>query len=44
MEDLILARLEEVSETKPILFEARGGMNLRFFFGTADLKNKNGRT
>ena len=43
-ESLILARLEEVSETKPVLFEARGGMNLRFFFGTADLKNKNGRT
>jgi hypothetical protein len=43
-ESLILARLEEVSETRPILFEARGGMNLRFFFGSADLKNKNGRT
>lgn len=42
--NLILARFEEVSEKRPILFEARGGMNLRFFFGSADLKNKNGRT
>jgi len=45
MEDnLILARLEEISNVKPTLFEAKGGMNLKFCFGSADLKNANKRT
>jgi hypothetical protein len=44
MEDnLILARLEESIEIKPTLFEARGGMNLKFKFAESDIVNANKR-
>ena len=44
MEDLILARLEECQSEKITLWEGKGGMNMRFVFGTADKENKNKRT
>jgi hypothetical protein len=43
MEHLILARLEETIDVKPTLFEARGGMNLRFKFAESDIVNANKR-
>lgn len=43
VEDLILARLEEPIDVKPTLFEARGGMNLKFKFAESDIVNSNKR-
>ena len=42
--DLILAILEESQTEKITLWEGKGGMNMRFVFGTADKQNKNLRT
>jgi len=42
--DLILAILEESQTEKITLWEGKGGMNMRFVFGTADKENKNKRT
>jgi len=45
MDDLILAiLLEERLGEKITLWEGKGGMNMRFVFGTADKENKNKRT
>ena len=42
-ENLILARLEEPIDVKPQLFEARGGMNLKFKFAESEIFNANKR-